>query len=731
MGHTIYEVIELSLSDLLDRVSSPQTQNGPLRIPDLQRPYVWTPAQVSLLIDSLIRGWPFGTLVLWRMPGGPGTSMPSRPFWTVVDRTDSDDGQSFPESQVGFHALVLDGQQRLQSLALALVGDRSGFKLLDKEWFNALNKTDRPRRPGAHWTRGELHLDLEAYVAEFKEHDRVDAIDYVGRALVWAVMGGHDGESAKRRDNYKRPLPFTSRDLQLEAGGEPPRTLVRLNRLWLIARKDKARRQKDRLEEELRWSAVPEAVIREALDPVAELLEVLGELKETKVSCLQIRPPADGVDLDEYSEAVVNIFTRLNTAGRQLTRQEITFAWIKHDWDKTRTGGRSADQCFEDLRQRLREYGLKVEVDDVVQIVGISWAVLRNQGRILQAPDLLDPAKVRPLATDLMAVWGWLPDCIVRTAELIDELGLVYGRHFESVNAFALLAAWRAAGIEWSLMRKTHVERDGHQYEIDALVRDSAERWLVMSQWAGVWSGGRKALDDRSQQLAEIAHTIRAAADVTAMTKGLRELMQRWLDELRGDAKKFVEGIGVSHRDEVTQYRTPLWIWHRLGDERWVQSRLVSIPNRNKNADLKSPELDVDHLVSFKMWKDLLGPQEDYAALEGRASEGDDDLNAIGNCALLDKQYNISKSKKPLGEFLDEIKKARPTQFEPAAWLRELRVHEAQVDPSANRERLRVASEQRTRLVKDDLLAWIDGGKETCRLHIPKAPDAPAGVNGK
>ncbi|WP_410477861.1 DUF262 domain-containing protein [Myxococcus sp. MxC21-1] len=29
-------------------------------MPDLQRPYVWTPNQVTLLVDSLLRGWPFG-----------------------------------------------------------------------------------------------------------------------------------------------------------------------------------------------------------------------------------------------------------------------------------------------------------------------------------------------------------------------------------------------------------------------------------------------------------------------------------------------------------------------------------------------------------------------------------------------------------------------------------------------------------------------------------------------
>ncbi len=49
-------------------------------IPDLQRPYVWTPNQVSLLVDSLIRGWPFGTLLMWKVGQGDLQNIPHRQF---------------------------------------------------------------------------------------------------------------------------------------------------------------------------------------------------------------------------------------------------------------------------------------------------------------------------------------------------------------------------------------------------------------------------------------------------------------------------------------------------------------------------------------------------------------------------------------------------------------------------------------------------------------------------
>jgi hypothetical protein len=64
-------------------------------IPDLQRPYVWTPRQVTLLIDSLFRGWPFGSLLLWEVKPDcfqKDEGIPNRAFWQVVDRTGNDNG---------------------------------------------------------------------------------------------------------------------------------------------------------------------------------------------------------------------------------------------------------------------------------------------------------------------------------------------------------------------------------------------------------------------------------------------------------------------------------------------------------------------------------------------------------------------------------------------------------------------------------------------------------------
>lgn len=109
----IYEEKTEPLHSLLDRARS--DEGATVLIPDLQRPFVWTPNQVSLLMDSLIRGWPFGTLLMWRVGQQDLANIPNRPFWRVVDRTGDADGSGVMKKDppASFH-MVLDGQQRLQ-----------------------------------------------------------------------------------------------------------------------------------------------------------------------------------------------------------------------------------------------------------------------------------------------------------------------------------------------------------------------------------------------------------------------------------------------------------------------------------------------------------------------------------------------------------------------------------------------------------------------------------------
>ncbi len=96
-----------------------EAKRGAFVIPRFQRPFVWNHAQVKLLIDSISRNYPIGSLLLLQetIPADPFLS--SRPIDALIGESESDDPPSDDLSQPAFPPAVyyvLDGQQRLTSL---------------------------------------------------------------------------------------------------------------------------------------------------------------------------------------------------------------------------------------------------------------------------------------------------------------------------------------------------------------------------------------------------------------------------------------------------------------------------------------------------------------------------------------------------------------------------------------------------------------------------------------
>src|SRR3954468_22246940 len=109
---------------------------------------------------------------------------------------------------------------------------------------------------------------------------------------------------------------------------------------------------------------------------MGELMTTLRDLKLSKATFLELVAFDKLVwTEDTYNDAIVNIFTRLNTAGRTLTREEITLAWLKVGWEPAATGGKTAGECFEELLTELVDRGLSIEMDSLVGAVSFIWSV--------------------------------------------------------------------------------------------------------------------------------------------------------------------------------------------------------------------------------------------------------------------------------------------------------------------------------------------------------------------
>ncbi len=701
----IYQESQAQLHKLLKEAGS--ARGATLLIPDLQRPYVWTPNQVVLLVDSLIRGWPFGTLLLWAIGDGSLEKIPARTFWTVDDRTEITTGATVPmATPPKSFRMVLDGQQRLQSLLLAVGGDSWGFRLLDREWAAAL-EAERPkgRNIKHHWSWGQLCLDLEDFRAQRAGGRRLLDIDY-RTALKWAMCSAQDAISPGARPvNYKLPLPRASTE------NEPAR-FIRFSRLWDFAKPTPGVAHDEYVKlvaTELDAHKIPRDGRSVLETSLADLLVILGNVKQSQVVFLELAAfDPDEVEEAAYDDAIVNIFTRLNTAGRTLTRQEITFAWIKRKWETTHSGGRSADKCFEDLRAKLGAAKVGLEIDELVGAVSAVWSMLCRKGALLKSKDLLKGEVVAPMAADLATRWPQLAESFEDTARLVEESGLVYGKHFVSLNALTVLCGWRMLAWEWRARHpiKDPVVDDAFRKRVDALFSRHVDRWLLLSQWGGAWSSSSgEAFTAYVKGLAEDWEAVQSSADPEALHTAMAARMEQWLMGLQKDAIAFVDRIEVQKREHVSRYFVPLWLWHRLDGPRWEMS---SIPLRDNLK--KKLSLDVDHLVACAYWAetDLLGKGDEAAPT---AAPGGD-LNDLGNCSLLESTFNRVKSADTLEGLLGRVHEFTSNKVSLADWYAAMGIVPALANPkAASAADIRAAIEARTGQIKDDLRDFVRGVK--------------------
>lgn len=96
-------------------------KRGIYRIPNIQRGYEWNEERVTKLLDSVMSGYPVGAVMVWRPKPEVAKEIPTRQFTQHFDST-SDYASDPPAAADSDAYLVLDGQQRLQSLYISFFG---------------------------------------------------------------------------------------------------------------------------------------------------------------------------------------------------------------------------------------------------------------------------------------------------------------------------------------------------------------------------------------------------------------------------------------------------------------------------------------------------------------------------------------------------------------------------------------------------------------------------------
>ena len=256
-----------------------------LYLPAIQRKFVWEVGQIERLFDSIMRGYPIGTFLFWMVEEAKHNDYSFYEF--IRDFHERDNWANtlaakphLPDDLIG----VLDGQQRLNSMYVALQGSYAYKK--PRVWKN---------NPDAYPIR-------RFYLNVLKSETESDGQDYV-----YELRFLTDKEAAK----------------------------ISKTECWCLVKKMLECKELSDVSDY--WDEV-----RERFPTGLELskiegkpaLKMLGNLwqKLNNTSLINYFP-IENQELDQ----IVDIFVRINSAGTTLSRTDLLFSTIVAQWEDGRT----------------------------------------------------------------------------------------------------------------------------------------------------------------------------------------------------------------------------------------------------------------------------------------------------------------------------------------------------------------------------------------------------------
>lgn len=215
-----------SMGELLRRVKD---QN--LTIPQFQREFIWRESQVRLLVDSISRSYPIGSLLI--LDKKPDLPLASRSIQATI-REGYPPGDLFNgvERRTETESYILDGQQRTTSVARVFLNAHptklyyfdlkamwESHRTEETSWirFRARGKTEPDRKDNNRLLRADLVLDqkkADIYVSEYME----DSGDFpeLDKKSVREAAAFIKGIFETIR-NYKIPVVTLDRDRGIES----------------------------------------------------------------------------------------------------------------------------------------------------------------------------------------------------------------------------------------------------------------------------------------------------------------------------------------------------------------------------------------------------------------------------------------------------------------------------------------------------------------------------------
>lgn len=289
-----------------------QIDNKEIVLPAIQRDFVWKEGDITILFDSIMRGYPLGIVLLWET------------YLDIKYREFENDYQSeakyvFKDNTTNKRIkLVLDGQQRLQSLFIALNGSIDGKEL----YFDVLSGKS---------------------VDDFRE------VFYVFRFLKSTDSVELNNETKKNLKNNENG----------EKNGEQEKYSVFISVKGILNSSPEVRLEmKNELKSE--YGLPDKDVIRLELNMNKLIHSITNDGNILKVSTIDENKPKESKDRKTESD-ILEVFVRINRQGITLSRSDLIFSMLKLNWKE------SAEELPDFIKNINDGNNLGIDIDFVIR----------------------------------------------------------------------------------------------------------------------------------------------------------------------------------------------------------------------------------------------------------------------------------------------------------------------------------------------------------------------------
>jgi hypothetical protein len=296
-----------------------EIDSGRMFLPALQRRFVWKRAQIELLFDSIMRGYPFGTFLFWKLAKDKANE--NYVFYefkkSYDERTpfnDRKEGAFTPDHIIG----VLDGQQRLSSIYIGLQGSHieRGYR-------------KRKSSPDAY-QKAQLYLNLLSLpyrVSESRGLEQDETQNFEFRFLTRNTVTGHvERHSQEDRNHTEFVLWFNVAEIM-----RWPKDPDLDHYIDSIIGSCTDQSQAKAVESSRR-------IIRSGLNTLYRRIH-----EESLISYFEVSKD----DLED----ILKIFVRVNSGGTILSKTDLLFSTIVATWDNGR-------EEIEELQKTINAMGL-------------------------------------------------------------------------------------------------------------------------------------------------------------------------------------------------------------------------------------------------------------------------------------------------------------------------------------------------------------------------------------